>query len=123
MNIVFIKIKDKIKANIKEYVKIFVEIGEEGGIVRYRLYNINTDDITNPGTNIFIEVCDKHYIMLLINKILYNYPSINITDYHGIPLIISKYNLGKYNMWFDNIHPERKRYWKECYFKYQSLYF
>ena len=118
-HIVFIKIKD----NLEKYIKISIKIRERGTIY-YRLHDVNEDDRrTNSGVNILTETCDKNYTVSLINKILYNYPSINITDDNCIPLVVSKYNLDDYNMWFKNLHPERKEYWDECYSKYEELYF
>ena len=116
---VFIKITD----NIKKYIRISMKIRKKV-IIRYRLYDTNKDDKkTNFGTNIHADIHDKHYTILLINKILYNYPAINIIDDHGIPLVFSKYNLEDYNIWYRSIHPERKVYWDECYTKYEELYF
>ena len=98
---IFIKIKENDDHNM--YIKIIICIKEEITI-RYRSHN--KED--HRGFNILTENRDKNFVKSLINKILYNYPSININDFNNLPLVVSKYNLNDYNMCFKNIHPERK---------------
>jgi hypothetical protein len=101
---------------------------EEKGKIHY----MSCSDMYDRGTSKYAEKIEKiglYFVKSLINKILYYYTLSEIRDieyikdYNGIPLVISEYNLDEYNMWFKNLHPERAEYWKECYSKYESLYF
>ena len=112
---IFIKIKENDDPKI--YIKIIIRIRGEITI-RYRSHNKD-----HSGFNILTENRDKNFTVSLISKILYNYPLIIINDFNNLPLVVSKYNLDEYNIWFKNVHPERKEYWDECYSKYEELYF
>jgi hypothetical protein len=115
---IFTKIKED---DFKESISINIKINEKG-LINYGQGNKSSNVKTHFYTQNDI---DNEYIISLINKILYYYPLITITDIDYIPIIISKNSIIDYksvNRYRDRVGC-RKRYWDECYSKYEELYF
>jgi len=125
---VFIKIKDN--NYTKKYINISIAIGDEDTI------GYSTDENPDDENNEMIMILnekynDKNVIISLFTKILYYYPLIFINDINYLPIIISESENKIFEKcstmiidYFDkNIIKIRKRYWDECYSKYENLYF
>lgn len=116
--------KISIYNNIKKYVDITIQIGGEKGMIDY--YYHGTADLYGAGIILLSEIYDKNKIISLITKILYHYPSIIIYDAEYRPMIITE-NMLLDNISFDYVNQKiidkRKKYWNECYSKYEELYY
>jgi hypothetical protein len=87
----------------------------------YKTVDCNEDQII-PFTENYDNI---DIIILLITKILYYYPLININDADGLPIIISENTNPYYTLHcnIQNIIDNRIKYWDGCYSKYEKLYF
>ncbi len=122
-HLIFNKVEDY---SIKKYIDISINIKKKE-LIYYKSCNYKMVD----GYNEVIKVLTENYdnintIESLITKILYYNQLININDMDCYPIVISKnstiddLNL---NIYKKDIINRRRKYWDECYSKYEKLYF
>jgi len=118
--------------NTKKYANIEIEIGTKRSIryrscekdINYFVQNNRVFYHYNPLLSIEY-YDDENFIISLINKTLYHYPSIVIKD-NNYPLVTKDTILNPeiiYDIHDKLIIGRRQKYWDECYSKYEELYF
>jgi hypothetical protein len=114
--------KISIYNSIEKYIAITIQIVSEKGLIDYHYHR--TTDENDIGIILSSDYNNKNDIMSLIAKILYHYQSIIIYDIDYYPMIITKntvLNIVPFQV--QNRIDRRKKYWDECYSKYEELYF